>query len=200
MRCWGYQNAGVHPAPLTSVVQTKQEIPVKDGQYAKFATSADSELSKPGKAAPAIGYGRVSDGENQYGHLKKADLSIVAGGGTCGSFGTFNDAYMVCAGYADGHDGICQGDSGGPLVVDGVVVGVASWVKIGCGSYGAWGRLTNEMGDWVKTQLPDVDPGPRARRSRRPSRSRPPVAPSTPRPPRTRTARSPRTPGSSVTA
>ncbi|QKW10043.1 trypsin-like serine protease [Streptomyces sp. NA04227] len=138
-----------------AVVQTKQDIPVKDGQYAKFATSADSELSQPGKTGTAIGYGRVSDGENTNAHVKKASLPVVDGQNTCGSFGSFNGAYMVCAGYADGHDGICQGDSGGPLVVDGVVIGVASWVRTGCNSYGAWGRLTNEMGDWVKTQLPD---------------------------------------------
>ncbi|MFE6775493.1 PKD domain-containing protein [Streptomyces sp. NPDC057702] len=142
-----------------AVVQTKQTIPVKGGQYAKFATSADSDLSKPGRTGTAIGYGRTRDGENQYAQLKKADLPVVDGRNTCGSFGGFNDAYMVCAGYADGHDGICQGDSGGPLVVDGVVVGVASWVKTGCGSYGAWGRLTGVMGDWVKTQLPSVEPG-----------------------------------------
>ncbi|MBB5934081.1 S1 family peptidase [Streptomyces zagrosensis] len=135
-----------------AVVKTKQTIPVKGGQYAKFATSADSALSKPGKTGTAIGYGRVRVNENQYGHLKKASLPIVDGRNTCGRFGTFQDSVMVCAGYADGHDGICQGDSGGPLVVDGVVVGVASWVKTGCTSYGAWGRLTNEMGDWVKTQ------------------------------------------------
>ncbi|MBB5935054.1 PKD domain-containing protein [Streptomyces zagrosensis] len=142
-----------------AVVQTQQTIPVKGGQYAKFATSADSELSKPGKTGTAIGYGRTRDGENQYAQVKKASLPVVDGRNTCGSFGGFNDAYMVCAGYADGHDGICQGDSGGPLVVDGVVIGVASWVKTGCGSYGAWGRLTGEMGDWVKTQLPNVEPG-----------------------------------------
>ncbi|MGD9486307.1 trypsin-like serine protease, partial [Streptomyces sp. TRM70308] len=138
-----------------AVVQTVQEIPVPGGEYAEFATSEDAELSEPGNTGTAVGYGRVSDGENRYGHVKKADLPIVNGANTCGSIGNFNDAYMVCAGYADGHDGICQGDSGGPLVVGGTVVGVASWVKVGCGSYGAWGRLTGEMGDWVATQLPD---------------------------------------------
>ncbi|WEV29187.1 serine protease [Streptomyces sp. 71268] len=136
-----------------AVVKTKQTIPVKGGQYARFATSADSGLSKPGKTGTAVGYGRVRLGENQYARVKKANLPIVDGRNTCGSFGDFKDATMVCAGYANGRDGICQGDSGGPLVVDGVVVGVASWVKTGCTSYGAWGRLTNEMGDWVKTQL-----------------------------------------------
>ncbi|AJE81020.1 peptidase S1 and S6 chymotrypsin/Hap [Streptomyces albus] len=137
-----------------AVVQTEQDIPVPDGGYAKFATSADEDLSRPGRSATAIGYGRTSDGENTTAHVKKAELPVVEGGGTCGSFGNFDAAYMVCAGYADGHDGICQGDSGGPLVVDGTVIGVASWVRTGCGSYGAWGRLTNEMGDWVSSQLP----------------------------------------------
>ncbi|GAB3475718.1 PKD domain-containing protein [Amycolatopsis cihanbeyliensis] len=136
------------------IVVTRTEIPVPDGfSYPRVADSGDTALDDPGTDALTLGYGRIRDGENEYGHLKKADLPIVEGQNTCGSFGSFNENYMICAGYADGHDGICQGDSGGPLVVNGVVIGVSSWVQTGCGSYGAWGRLTNEMGDWANEKI-----------------------------------------------
>ncbi|MFI7677922.1 PKD domain-containing protein [Actinophytocola sp. NPDC049390] len=144
------------------VVVTEETIPVPAGyQYPRVADSNDAALTQPGKRALLLGYGRVRDGENEFGHLKKVeDFPIVDGGDTCGSFGSFNGQYMVCGGYQDGHDGICQGDSGGPMVVDGVIVGVASWVRTGCGSYGAWGRLTGVMGDWANEVIDEyADPG-----------------------------------------
>ena len=142
------------------IVVTTSDIPVPAGyQYPRVAGSGDSALTAVGKSALLLGYGRIRDGENQYGHLKKvSSYPIVDGASTCGSFGSFNPAYMVCGGYSDGHDGICQGDSGGPMLVDGVIVGVASWVRVGCNSYGAWGRLTNSMGDWAN-QLIDEHSG-----------------------------------------
>lgn len=147
------------------IVVTETDIPVPAGyKFPRVASSSDSALTEPGKSSLLLGYGRVRDGENEFGHLKKvASYPIVNGSNTCGSFGSFNNAYMVCGGYADGHDGICQGDSGGPMLVDGVVVGVASWVKIGCGSYGAWGKLTGVMGDWanetIKKYSEPTEPG-----------------------------------------
>ncbi|WP_405059001.1 PKD domain-containing protein [Kribbella sp. NBC_01505] len=144
------------------IVVTETDIPVPAGyKYPRVASSADDTLDDPGKKALLLGYGRVRDGENEFGHLKKVEnLPLVDGRNTCGSFGSFNDAYMICGGYADGHDGICQGDSGGPMLVDGVVVGVASWVKTGCGSYGAWGKLTGVMGDWANETIKKYsDPG-----------------------------------------
>ncbi|MBE1462383.1 PKD domain-containing protein [Kibdelosporangium phytohabitans] len=144
------------------IVVTETDIPVPAGyKYPRVAASGDSALTAPGKNALLLGYGRVRDGENEFGHLKRvASYPIVNGSNTCGSFGSFNNDYMVCGGYQDGHDGICQGDSGGPMLVDGVVVGVASWVRTGCNSYGAWGRLTGVMGDWANEQIKKFgDPG-----------------------------------------
>ncbi|MFI5735370.1 PKD domain-containing protein [Kribbella sp. NPDC051587] len=137
------------------IVVTETDIPVPAGyKYPRVADSTDTTLDDPGKKALLLGYGRVRDGENEFGHLKKVEnFPLVDGRDTCGSFGSFNDAYMICGGYADGHDGICQGDSGGPMLVDGVIVGVASWVKTGCGSYGAWGKLTGVMGDWANETI-----------------------------------------------
>jgi len=137
------------------IVVTETDIPVPAGyQYPRVANSADTTLDDPGKKALLLGYGRVRDGENEFAHLKKVEnFPLVDGRNTCGSFGSFNDAYMICGGYADGHDGICQGDSGGPMLVDGVIVGVASWVKTGCTSYGAWGKLTSAMGDWANETI-----------------------------------------------
>ncbi|WBB61230.1 trypsin-like serine protease [Streptomyces sp. WMMC500] len=137
------------------IVVTKTDIPVPAGfEYPRVADSGDAHLTQPGNSSLLLGYGRVSDGENEFGHMRKVeDYPLVDGSNTCGSFGTFNGRYMVCGGYADGHDGICQGDSGGPMLVDGVIVGVASWVRVGCNSYGAWGRLTNEMGDWANEMI-----------------------------------------------
>ncbi|RZS30340.1 secreted trypsin-like serine protease [Herbihabitans rhizosphaerae] len=147
------------------IVVTNEDIPVPAGfQYPKVASSQDSALTEPGKNSLLLGYGRVRDGENEFAHLKKVEnFPIVNANNTCSSFGSFNGQYMVCGGYQDGHDGICQGDSGGPMLVDGVVVGVASWVKTGCGSYGAWGKLTGTMGDWaneeIKKHSTPTDPG-----------------------------------------
>ncbi|WP_206050830.1 PKD domain-containing protein [Nocardioides speluncae] len=144
------------------IVVTTTDIPVPAGyQFPRVAGSGDSQLTQPGRSALLLGYGRIRDGENEYGHLKKvSSYPIVDGANTCGSFGSFNAAYMVCGGYADGHDGICQGDSGGPMVVDGVIVGVASWVRTGCTSYGAWGRLTNQMGDWANELIDEYGTPP----------------------------------------
>ncbi|GAA3058874.1 hypothetical protein GCM10020229_83180 [Kitasatospora albolonga] len=80
-------------------------------------------------------------------------------GSNCNGVGAgFQDATMICSGYSDGHVSILPGDSGGPLIVDGKVVGVASWSRSDFKWYSVYGRLNNDMGDWVKEQIGGTQP------------------------------------------
>ncbi|MEU6151944.1 trypsin-like serine protease [Actinosynnema sp. NPDC047251] len=138
-----------------AVVTTADDIPVRGGKYAQFATSADSGLAAPGKNGLGFGYGKKDFDDNQRDvTLDKATLPIVNGDSVCQGVGAgFKSATMICAGYSDGRTTILPGDSGGPLIVDGKIVGVASWSRSDFKWYSVYGRLTNDMGDWVKQQV-----------------------------------------------
>ncbi|MFC4078623.1 trypsin-like serine protease [Amycolatopsis samaneae] len=137
-----------------AVVTTDADIPVPGGQYAKVATSADTDLNKPGKTGLGLGYGKKDfNDDTKDVTLHKFDLPIVAGSECQGVGAGFQDATMICSGYRDGHVTILPGDSGGPLIVDGKVTGVASWSRSDFKWYSVYGRLNNDMGDWVKEQI-----------------------------------------------
>lgn len=138
-----------------AVVTVADDIPVRGGRYAQFATSADSELAAPGEEGLGFGYGKKDFGDDQRDvTLDKATLPIVDGDSVCRGVGAgFKSATMICAGYADGRTTILPGDSGGPLIVDGKIVGVASWSRSDFRWYSVYGRLTNDMGDWVKQEV-----------------------------------------------
>ncbi|MEV6913315.1 trypsin-like serine protease [Amycolatopsis sp. NPDC051071] len=137
-----------------AVVTTDADIPVPGGQYAKVATSADTELNKPGKSGLGLGYGKKDyNDDSRNVELHKFTLPIVQGSNCNGVGAGFKDATMICSGYSDGHVTILPGDSGGPLIVDGKVVGVASWSRSDFKWYSVYGRLNNDMGDWVKQQI-----------------------------------------------
>ncbi|MFD9887987.1 trypsin-like serine protease [Amycolatopsis sp. NPDC059027] len=144
-----------------AVVTTDADIPVPGGQYAKVATSADTDLNKPGKNGLGLGYGKKDfNDDTKDVTLHKFSLPIVAGSNCQGVGAGFQDATMICSGYSDGHVTILPGDSGGPLIVDGKVTGVASWSRSDFKWYSVYGRLNNDMGDWVKEQIgsvPDQD-------------------------------------------
>lgn len=140
-----------------AVVTTAEDIPVPNGQYAKFATSADRGIASPGKKAFALGYGKKDVNDNSRNvHLQRGELPIVAAS-TCDQTGQglhVRDDTMICSGTSNGRPvTILPGDSGGPLVVDGKVVGVCSWSKSTWNWYSIYGRLDNDMGDWVAEQL-----------------------------------------------
>ncbi|MBE1494579.1 secreted trypsin-like serine protease [Amycolatopsis lexingtonensis] len=142
-----------------AVVTTDRDIPVPGGQYAKVATSADTDLNKPGKTGLGLGYGKKDfNDDTRDVTLTKFSLPIVAGSNCSGVGAGFQEATMICSGYADGHVTILPGDSGGPLLVDGKVAGVASWSRSDFKWYSVYGRLNNDMGDWVKQQIGDVTP------------------------------------------
>ncbi|WP_222853997.1 S8 family serine peptidase [Fodinicola acaciae] len=142
-----------------AVVTVADDLPVPPEKWAKFATSADSALTQPGKQGITIGYGKSTGTGTAAGVLKKATLPINDASG-CQVFDVqVNPDFMVCAGYDDGHDGICSGDSGGPLIVDGIIVGLTSWGASACNRYSIFSRLTNEMGDWAHQQLGDQPSG-----------------------------------------
>ncbi|MBW4721237.1 trypsin-like serine protease [Saccharothrix sp. SC076] len=138
-----------------AVVTVADDIPVRGGRYARFATSADAGLATPGKNGLGFGYGKKDfDDVRRDVTLDKATLPIVDGDSVCRGVGAgFRSATMICAGYADGRTTILPGDSGGPLVVDGKIVGVASWSRSDFKWYSVYGRLTNEMGDWVQQEV-----------------------------------------------
>ncbi|WP_203590772.1 S8 family serine peptidase [Streptomyces sp. SID13031] len=143
-----------------AVVTTDADVPVPGGKYASYATSADAGLEKPGATGQGFGYGKKDfDDTARDVTLDKASLPIVDGAQVCNGVGAgFKPATMICAGYSDGRITILPGDSGGPLIVQGKVIGVASWSRSDFKWYSVYGRLTNDMGDWVKTQVGDTPP------------------------------------------
>ncbi|RJQ80803.1 serine protease [Pseudonocardiaceae bacterium YIM PH 21723] len=147
-----------------AVVTTAQDIPVPNGEYAKFATSADAgSVWKVGDNGTGYGYGKKDFNDNKKDvTLERASLPIVDGARQCTGVGNgFKAATMICAGYSDGHVTILPGDSGGPLIAGGKIVGVASWSRSDFKWYSVYGRLDNDMGDWVKQQISGGnDPAP----------------------------------------
>ncbi|MEW2069947.1 serine protease [Streptomyces sp. NPDC007346] len=162
----GVTSYDIHPKYVTfdqgydvAVVTTDRDIPVPGGQYAQVATSADTELNKPGKNGLGLGYGKKDFNDNSRDvSLTKFDLPVVAGSNCSGVGAGFRDATMICSGYSDGRVTILPGDSGGPLIVDGKVAGVASWSRSDFRWYSVYGRLNNDMGDWVKEQIGQAPP------------------------------------------
>ncbi|GLZ38019.1 trypsin-like serine protease [Actinokineospora sp. NBRC 105648] len=135
-----------------AVVTTADDLPVPEAQWAKVAGSGDTALSAPGKSALSLGYGKTSSSGGS-GELRKTTLPINDPSG-CNVFDIkVNGDLMVCSGYNDGRTANCSGDSGGPLIVDGVIIGVSSWGSSKCDRYSIFGRLTNAMGDWAKTEI-----------------------------------------------
>ncbi|PPK70467.1 trypsin-like serine protease [Actinokineospora auranticolor] len=146
-----------------AVVTVDRDIPLKGGAaYPQFATSADAGGAAPGKSGQGFGYGKKDFDDNSFdATLDKATLPIVNGDSLCQGVGAgFKSAYMICAGYNDGRVTILPGDSGGPLVVGGKVYGVASWSRSDFKWYSIYGRLDNEMGDWVKQEVGTVTEPP----------------------------------------
>jgi hypothetical protein len=144
-----------------AVVTTADDIPVRGGKYAAVATSKDAGLEAPGKNGLGFGYGKKDfDDASRDVTLDKATLPIVNGDQVCQGVGAgFKSATMVCAGYADGRTTILPGDSGGPLIVDGKIIGLASWSRSDFKWYSVYSRLTNDMGDWVATEVGQNPPG-----------------------------------------
>ncbi|OLR93202.1 trypsin-like serine protease [Actinokineospora bangkokensis] len=144
-----------------AVVTVDRDIRLKGGAaYPKVATSADSGLATPGKSGVGYGYGKkdVDDAAKDV-TLDKATLPIVDGASRCTGVGAgFSPATMICAGYGDGSTTILPGDSGGPLVIGGTIVGVASWSRSDFRWYSIYGRLTNDMGDWVRQEVGSQEP------------------------------------------
>ncbi|MFI6539798.1 trypsin-like serine protease [Nonomuraea sp. NPDC050547] len=144
-----------------AVVTVADDIPVPGGVYAQVATSADERLAVPGRDGVGYGYGKKDFNDTARDvTLDKATLPVVDGERLCQGVGAgFKAATMICAGYGDGRVSILPGDSGGPLIIDGKIVGVASWSRADFKWYSVYGRLTNDMGDWVKEQIGGQQPG-----------------------------------------
>ena len=144
-----------------AVVTVDRDIALQGGAaYPKVATSADAGIWKVGDNGLGFGYGKKDHNDNTRDvTLDKATLPIVDGARVCTGVGAgFKAATMVCAGYADGRTTILQGDSGGPLIVNGKIIGVASWSRSDFRWYSVYGRLDNDMGDWVAKEIGGTQP------------------------------------------
>lgn len=144
-----------------AVVTLDRDVRLQGGAaYPKFATSADAGIWKVGDNGLGFGYGKKNHADNPADvTLDKATLPIVNGSQVCTGVGAgFQSATMICAGYADGRTTILQGDSGGPLIVGGKIVGIASWSRSDFRWYSVYGRLDNDMGDWVAQEVGQTEP------------------------------------------
>jgi len=141
-----------------AVVTTVDDLPVPEDQWAEVAGSGDGALTQPGKSGISLGYGKTTTSGGS-GVLRETTLPVNDPGG-CQVFDIrVNGDLMVCTGYNDGRTANCSGDSGGPFIVDGVIVGVSSWGASACDRYSIMARLTNEMGDWARSEIGDTPPG-----------------------------------------
>ncbi|HEV7979544.1 serine protease [Amycolatopsis sp.] len=124
-------------------------------QPVKIADKSDNELYSSGTKATVLGWGRTADGGARSDFLRSAVVPLIADKSCTSSYGNYDPAKMVCAGYEKGGIDACQGDSGGPLVVGDTLIGIVSWGE-GCakaGKPGVYTRvsayaddLTREMG------------------------------------------------------
>ncbi len=143
------------------MVTLDRDVPVPSGyQFPRIAGSDDTGLIPVGTQTHFVGYGRLEVDENYSSELRQTDLPVVEGSGCRSFMPSYDERYHLCTGYQDGRTGICQGDSGGALMVKGVIVGVASFVRIGCNSYSGFGRLTGPMGDWAIKEVGATPPPP----------------------------------------
>jgi len=139
-----------------AVVTLEKSITLLGGaSFPTYATSADANDVLIGKTGLSYGYGKKDFNDTTKDvTLTKANMPIVNGDSVCQGVGAgFKSATMICAGDPNGNPTILPGDSGGPLVVNNKIYGVASWSRSDFKWYGVWGRLNNDMGDWVKTEV-----------------------------------------------
>lgn len=105
------------------------------------AGGVEPSLWAPGVFVDITGWGSTFSGGSHVDTLRGGSVPMVSDGSCAASYGgDFDQASMVCAGYADGGVDTCQGDSGGPLespLLGGGyrLVGITSW-GIGCASPG----------------------------------------------------------------
>ncbi|ALG12973.1 S1 family peptidase [Kibdelosporangium phytohabitans] len=109
-----------------------------------IATPDDQWAYEPNTMATILGWGRTSSGGQTSQYLLRADVPLVSDESCKQSFGKFNPASMVCAGYAQGGIDGCQGDSGGPMVAHGRLLGISSWGE-GCALANKPGVYTRVM-------------------------------------------------------
>ena len=142
-----------------AVVTLDRDVPAPAGyKYPRIAGSGDTDLVTIGTNALFVGYGRVEVDENYSSELRKTTLPVVDGSGCRSFLPSFSNTHHLCTGYADGRTGICQGDSGGGLIVNGVLVGVASFVRVGCNSYSGFAKLPGILGDWAIKEVGQAPP------------------------------------------
>ncbi|CRK61390.1 secreted trypsin-like serine protease [Alloactinosynnema sp. L-07] len=139
-----------------AVVTLEKAITLVGGAaFPTYATSADASDVLIGKTGLSFGYGKKDFNDTTKDvTLTKANMPIVDGDSVCQGVGAgFKSATMICAGDPNGNPTILPGDSGGPLIVNNKIYGVASWSRADFKWYGVWGRLNNDMGDWVKQEV-----------------------------------------------
>ncbi|CEJ90010.1 hypothetical protein VHEMI05822 [[Torrubiella] hemipterigena] len=133
------------------IVTTAEDIPVPGGQYAKFATSADKGIAKPGKKAFALGDGRKTPDDNSNGELHRGELPIEApairlGRGSNCFPSPWYAAVLLMVNLAKFYRGI--------RVV--LLLLTESSLALGQSTfdwYSIYGRLDGEAGDWIAEEV-----------------------------------------------
>ncbi|XP_050506571.1 chymotrypsin-2-like [Diabrotica virgifera virgifera] len=108
------------------------ETPIPSGKWKPVTISKDFSTAKRQKGT-IIGWGRLYQDGPISEKLQKLNVQIYDDN-TCGR--RYNNEHHICFGALAG--GACNGDSGTALIVEGVQVGIASFITDMCG-------IANEM-------------------------------------------------------
>ncbi|KRF99161.1 uncharacterized protein Dwil_GK27778 [Drosophila willistoni] len=105
---------------------------VEFNEYVQTIAMGYPGVDNPANFATICGFGGIDQFENKQSRLIYADIQLWSRN-YCNNYNLpFITDRMICAGDPRGR-GTCQGDSGGPLIVNGILMGVASWI-FGCGA------------------------------------------------------------------
>ncbi|KAJ8976739.1 hypothetical protein NQ317_004290 [Molorchus minor] len=123
---------------LSGVIQTISLAPGTSGTFA-------------GSVATLSGWGRTADSISTISPvLQEINLSVVTNAVCAATYGTIIRDSTICT-SGIGSVGACNGDSGGPLAVNGIQIGVTSFVSArGCesGLPSGFGRVS-EFRTWI---------------------------------------------------
>jgi trypsin len=130
--------------------------PVEGITPIELDTSSDSWQGGSGRI---LGWGRTSYRGNSPKQMQYADVPIVSDA-ECSQVAPFDELLkptQVCIGYRDGWRGGCNGDSGGPLTVGSTLVGLTSYGRRGCSTYGAYTQV-NQYKSYIDSILARINP------------------------------------------
>ncbi len=151
-------DAGLNP-PGSPLALAAAERPASAAEVSYIPLPEPGALPEPGRLVNIFGWGKTRQpgGFEPFASLMTVDLTVLANP-ACADLPGMGGRQRVhssvfCA--RDEEQKTCEGDSGGPVVLDGVLVGVVSWGKIGCSYDGQPGVYTNvaQYTEWIRAQI-----------------------------------------------